>query len=145
VGAQGEPHSGARVLLPVVNPETGEVRQAAIFVALLGASNYTFAEATESQDLACWIASHIPAFEFLGGTPKLKVEAGVLPVERWMVAALRHRRFFSLAELNQAIAEWNWKQNRALARRLANGRLKNAACVEDIDFRRRSEMMMTYP
>ena len=59
--------------VPIVNPETGEVRQAAIFVAVLGASNYTFAEATESQDLACWIGSHIRAFEFLGGTPKLVV------------------------------------------------------------------------
>jgi hypothetical protein len=43
------------------------------FVAVLGASSYAFAEATESQDLACWIGSHIRAFEFLGGTAKLVV------------------------------------------------------------------------
>ena len=121
-------------------------------MAVLGASNYTYAEATESQELENWIGSHIRTFEFLGGVTKLvvpdntrtgvnracryepdlnrtyhelamhygvavlparpykprdkaKVENGVLVVERWIVAALRHRKFFSLAELNQAIRE----------------------------------------
>lgn len=135
----------------VVDWRTGEIRQAQIFVAVLGASNYTYAEATWTQQLSDWIGSHVRAFEFLGGTPELvvpdnlrsgvakahryepdlnptyqdlathynvavlpararrprdkaKAEAGVLLVERWILAALRHRTFFSLAELNREVA-----------------------------------------
>ena len=50
--------------VPIVSPTTGEVRQAQIFVAVLGASNYTFAEATWSQSLPDWLQSHVRAFEF---------------------------------------------------------------------------------
>jgi transposase len=136
--------------MEVTDPETGEIHPAHIFVATLGASNYTFAEATLSQDLPSWIQSHVHAFEFFQGvteilTPdnlrdavtrscryepdlnasyremaehygtviiparvakprdKAKVESGVLQVERWVLAPLRHRTFFSLAELNEAI------------------------------------------
>jgi len=143
-------YCGATV--PVVEAGTGEVRQAQIFVAVWGASSYTFAEATWSQGLPDWIGSHVRAFEFSGGLPELvipdnlrsgvtracryepemnptyqdlavhygvavmparvrkprdkaKVEAGVQLVERWILARLRHRTFFSLAELNQAIRE----------------------------------------
>ena len=138
--------------IPVHDRETGAAHPAAIFVAVLGYSSYTFAEATWSQELPCWIGSHIRAFEFFGGLPRLvvpdnpktgvlkacryepdlnptyrdmaahygvavlparprkardkaKAEAGVQVVQRWVVAALRQRRFFGLAELNQAIAE----------------------------------------
>ncbi|OGV61545.1 MAG: hypothetical protein A3K18_06990 [Lentisphaerae bacterium RIFOXYA12_64_32] len=138
--------------IAVHDPGTGEVRQAAVLVAVLGASNYTFAEATWTQGLADWIGSHLRAFEFFGGLPeivvpdnlksgvtkacryepdinrtyeemaahygvaviparrmkprdKAKVEAGVLVVERWIMAALRKRKFFSLGEVNAAIAE----------------------------------------
>ena len=52
-----------------VNPETGEVVAVELFVAVLGASNYVYAEATRSQQSADWIASHVRAFEFLGGVP----------------------------------------------------------------------------
>lgn len=137
--------------MPIIDPGTGEVRQAQIFVAVLGASNYTFVEATWSQNLADWTASHVRCFEFLGGVPallvpdnlksgvvaanfydpdlnptyqdlarhygtailparvrkprdKAKVEAGVLLAQRWILARLRHQRFFSLAELNRAIS-----------------------------------------
>jgi len=55
--------------MPVVNALTGEVREAAIFIAVLGASNYTFAEATWSQSLPDWIGSHVRAFAALGGVP----------------------------------------------------------------------------
>ena len=143
-------HVGQTV--PVVNQGTGEVRQASIFVAVLGASNYTYAEATWKRDVACWIGSHSRAVEFYAGVPsvtvpnnwkagvkdpcyyepdlnptyrdwadhygtvviparvrkprdKAKVEAGVLIVERWILAALRHHTFFSLANLNQSIRE----------------------------------------
>jgi hypothetical protein len=58
---------------PSMIPQGGPERQAAIFVAVLGASNYTYAEATESQELEHWIGSHIRAFEFLGGVPKLVI------------------------------------------------------------------------
>lgn len=138
--------------VPVIDPATGEMRQAAIFVAVLGASNYTYCEATWSQGLADWIGAHVRAFEFFHGVAralvpdnlksgvshacfyepelnptyqelarhyntvilparpgkardKAKVELGVLLVERWVLARLRHQRFFSLAELNRAIRE----------------------------------------
>ena len=136
--------------VPVVDRCSGEIRAAQIFVAVLGASNYTYAEATWTQGLPDWIGSHQRCFQYLGGVPeivvpdnlragvskahryepdtnptyqdmashygiavlparvrrprdKAKVEAGVLVVERWILAALRHRTFFSLAELNSAI------------------------------------------
>lgn len=138
--------------IPIHDPRTGDIQQAAVFVAVLGASSYAFAEATSGQDLRNWIGSHIRAFEFMGGVTlvvvpdnlksgvrrpcyyepdlnatylewgehygvaiiparpyrakdKAKVEAGVQVVQRWIVAALRKRRFFSLEEANQAIAE----------------------------------------
>ncbi|WP_437440057.1 IS21 family transposase [Legionella pneumophila] len=59
--------------IDVIDPETGEVRAAAIFVAILGASNYTYVEATWDQTLPNWIASHVRAFEFFGGVPSLLV------------------------------------------------------------------------
>ncbi len=141
-------YSGQTV--PVIDPATGEIRQAQIFVAVLGASSYTYVEATWSQNLADWTGSHVRCFEFLGGAPELlvpdnlksgvttpnyydpelnptyhdlarhygvavlparvrkprdkaKVEAGVLLAQRWILARLRHQRFFSLDELNRAI------------------------------------------
>lgn len=142
----------AGATIPMHNRETGEVHQAAIFVAAMGFSSYTFAEATWSQELPCWIGSHIRAFEYFGGLPmvvtpdnpktavskacryepdlnptyndmaahygiavlparprkprdKAKAENAVQVVQRWIVAALRKRTFFSLPELNTAIAE----------------------------------------
>src|SRR5271169_5714497 len=142
----------AGATIPIHNPQSGEVHPAAVFVAVLGASSYTFAEATSGQDLRNWIGSHMRAFEFYGGTvevvvpdnlksavthpsyyepdlnptyrdlgehygaailparpyrprDKAKAEVGVQVVQRWIVAALRKRKFFSLDEANQAIAE----------------------------------------
>ena len=138
--------------IPVYDGKTGEPQPASIFVAVLGASNYTYAEPALSQGLPEWIGAHIRAFEFFAGVPaivvpdnpktgvkkacryepdlnptyremaahygvavvparpykprdKAKVEAGVLVVERWIVAALRHRKFFHFAELDEAIRE----------------------------------------
>ena len=51
--------------IDVIDPKTGEVRTAQLFVATLGASNYTYAEATWTQSLPDWIASHVRAFGFL--------------------------------------------------------------------------------
>ena len=61
----------AGATIPIQNRKTGEVHQASIFVAALGYSSYTFAEATWSQELPCWIASHIHAFEYFGGRPSI--------------------------------------------------------------------------
>jgi len=60
--------------LEVICPKTGEVRTAQLFVATLGASNYTYVEATWTQSLPDWIASHVRAFDFFGG-----VTAQVVP------------------------------------------------------------------
>ncbi|MCL6272308.1 IS21 family transposase, partial [Sansalvadorimonas sp. 2012CJ34-2] len=60
--------------VPLVNPQTGEIdRQAQIFVAVLGASSYTYAEATLSQKSEDWLGSHVRAFEFFGGVPDMLV------------------------------------------------------------------------
>lgn len=138
--------------MDVIDPETGEARPVQIFVATLGASNYTYVEATWTQSIEDWTGSHRRAFEFLGGVPeivvpdnlksgvtkahlyepdlnptyqdlaahygvaiiparvrkprdKAKVESAVQVAERWILAKLRDQRFFSLYELNAAIAE----------------------------------------
>lgn len=59
--------------VPVVDRSTGESRFAQIFVAVMGASNYTFAEATWSQKLPDWIGSHMRCFSYLGGVPEIVV------------------------------------------------------------------------
>ncbi len=57
----------------VIDRHTGELRPAQIFVAVLGASGYTYAEATWTQALPDWIGSHIRAFEFFQGCPAVLV------------------------------------------------------------------------
>jgi len=57
----------------IVDPNTGEYHTAQVFVAVMGASNYTYAEATWSQGLENWVMSHARCFEFLGGVPELVV------------------------------------------------------------------------
>lgn len=59
--------------LSIVDRTTGVVREAEIFVAVLGASNYTYAEATWTQTLADWIEAHVRMFRFFGGVPRLVV------------------------------------------------------------------------
>lgn len=59
--------------LDILNPDTGEVRTAQVFVAVMGASSYTWAEATWSQQLEGWVMSHARCFEWLGGVPALVV------------------------------------------------------------------------
>lgn len=56
-----------------VDPKTGEIHEAELFVAVLGASNYTYVEATESQRVEHWIAAHVRAWEFFGGVAALTV------------------------------------------------------------------------
>lgn len=53
----------------IIDPRTGDIKQAQIFVAVLGVSNYTFVEATWTQGLADWTGSHVRCLEFMGGVP----------------------------------------------------------------------------
>jgi len=136
--------------VPVNDPASGAVHDVSVFVAVMGASNYAYAEATWTQKLPDWIGSHQRAFAYYGGVTELvahdnlktgvtspcryepegnqtylnllahygtaslpgrvrhprdqaKVEAGVQVVQRWILARLRNRTFFSLAELNAEI------------------------------------------
>jgi transposase len=153
----------------VRDPATGMMREAQIFVAVLGASNYTFAMASWDQSLASWLDAHVRAFEYYRGVARIvvcdnlkagvsqpcryepdinpsyhdlalhygtaivparvreardkaKVESGVLVVERWILAALRRRIFFSLEELNTAIAELLEKLNTRSFKKLPGSR-----------------------
>lgn len=85
----------------IIAPATGEMRAAAIFVAVLGASNYTYAEAVWSQALPDWIAAHTRAFAFFEGCPRLvvpdNVKSGIIKacffepqVQRTYAEMLRH-------------------------------------------------------
>ena len=64
-------YSGKRI--GIVDPTTGEIREAEIFVGVLGASNLTYAEATWTQTLPDWTGAHVRMFRFIGGVPKLLV------------------------------------------------------------------------
>ena len=108
---------------------------------MLGASSFTYAQATWTQGLADWISGHVGAFEAIGGAilparprrprDKAKVEQAVLMVERWLLGRLRHRTFHSLAEVNAAIAELMTRLNEERPiRRLGVTRRK---LLEEID------------
>jgi transposase len=64
-------YSGKKIA--IVDPRTGEIRDAEIFVAVAGASNYTFAKATWTQALPDWIEAHAQMFRFFGGVPRLLI------------------------------------------------------------------------
>ncbi len=57
----------------VLDSETGKEQKAELFVAVLGASNYTYAEAFPSQELRYWIEGHIHAYEYFGGVPEITI------------------------------------------------------------------------
>lgn len=59
--------------ISVIDPKTGEIQEAEIFVAVLGASSYTYAEAQWHQDLSNWIGGHVRAYDFLGGVTEVVV------------------------------------------------------------------------
>lgn len=77
----------------VMDPQTGEPRAVELFVAVLGASNYTYAEATESQRGPDWIASHVRALRFFGGVPRAivcdQLKSGVTHACRYEPAVQR--------------------------------------------------------
>ena len=155
--------------MPVFDPTTGEEHRAHIFVAALGASNYTYAEARWTETLPDWIGAHVNAFAAIGGVSKAlvpdnlkagitkpsryepginrtyqdladhygcvvlparvmkprdkaKVEVAVQIVQRFVLAKLRHRRFFSLAELNAAIRDCVTAINAKIMRHIGKSR-----------------------
>lgn len=59
--------------VPIINASTGEIRGAQVFVGVLGASNFTYAEATYTQSLPDWLGSHVRMFEYFGGCPELVI------------------------------------------------------------------------
>ncbi|MGH7612122.1 MAG: IS21 family transposase [Candidatus Dormibacteria bacterium] len=73
--------------VPITDPGTGVVTQSQLFVGVLGASSYTYAEALPSQELVHWIAAHVRLFEYLGGAPEILVpdnlRAGVTRSHRY--------------------------------------------------------------
>lgn len=167
--------AGAKI--PMQDPVTGEVWQASLFVMVLGASSYSYAEATRDQQMASWLHAHIHAFEYFGGVPRLlvpdntrtgvsracrydpdlnptyqemamhynvgvvparpyrprdkaKVEVGVQVAQRWIVAVLRHRTFFRLEDLNQAIGELLERLNHRPFRKREGSRASQFASLE---------------
>ena len=64
--------------VPITDPLTGVVTPAELFVAVLGGSSLTYAEALPSQELPHWIAAHVRAFEFFGGAPEILVPDNLL-------------------------------------------------------------------
>jgi transposase len=155
--------------VPIFDAAAGTERRAHIFVAVLGASNYTYAEPRWSEGLADWIGAHVNALAALGGVPKAivcdnlkagvtatsryepginrtyqelaehydtailparpkkprdkaKVEVAVQIVQRFVLARLRNRRFFSLVELNAAIRECVADLNAKIMRKLGVSR-----------------------
>ncbi len=77
----------AGMTVPIFDTEIGQQRRAQIFVAVLGASNYTYCEATWTQSLPDWIGAHVRAFTFFGGVPEIVVpdnlKAGVNKAHRY--------------------------------------------------------------
>lgn len=155
--------------LSIIDRLTGEILSTQLFLAVWGASNYTYAEATLSQTLPDWIGAHRRALEYFNCSPrvlvpdnlksgvskackyepeinptyadlaehygcavlparpyrardKAKVEVGVLISQRWILAVLRQRTFYSLAELNAAIRECLERLNTRPLRRIQKSR-----------------------
>ncbi len=155
--------------LSLTDSITGEIISTQLFVGALGASSYTFAIATLTQELPVWLDCHVRMFEYLSGVSSLvicdnlrsgvthpdryeaelnasyrelathygtcviptrvrkprdkgKVEAAVLVAQRWILAVLRHRRFYHLDELNAAIAELLAKLNDRVMRHVKQSR-----------------------
>jgi transposase len=155
--------------IALTDPVSGRRIPTQLFVGALGASSYTFATATLSQELPAWLDCQVRMYEFMQGVPaltvpdnlrsavsraeryepelnasyrelaehygtcivparvrkprdKAKVEAAVLVAQRWILAALRHRTFYHLHELNAAIAELLTKLNERVMRHVKESR-----------------------
>ncbi len=155
--------------IPIYNQKTGEVDDAQIFVAVLGASGYTFVHATHSQKQEDFILSHVEAYQFFGGVPEVvvpdnlksaiisnnkkgvvindsygalarfysmrieptrprkpkdkpKVEQGVQGIQRYILACFRHTKFFSVDDLNDAIADLLDRYNNKIMKHIEKSR-----------------------
>lgn len=155
--------------MPIYDQRTGEVHKAQIFVAVLGASGYTFVHATHSQTREDFIYSHVMCYNFFGGAPyvvvpdnlksaiisnnkngivinesyadlnrhysvaieparprkpkdKPKAEQGVQAIQRYILARLRHQKFFSVDELNEALASLLDQYNSKVIKHLQKSR-----------------------
>ena len=160
-------YSGLTV--PYGDSKTGEVFKAQIFVSVLGGSGCVFVHATPSQKQEYFIKSHILAYEFYGGVPKVNVpdnlksaiisnnkkgivvnesyaemcrhyncaveparpkkpqdkgivEQAVQGIQRWILAVFRHRVFFSVDEINQAIEPLLDKYNNRIIKHIGKNR-----------------------
>jgi transposase len=167
----------AGTTIPIYDPQGGPPQAGHLFVAVLGASSYTYAEATSDEQLSNWIAAHVRALEFYHGVPalivpdntktgvtkacrydpdlnptyqemamhygagvvptrpykprdKAKVESGVQIVERWIIAALRHHKFFALAEMNAEIRRLLERINQKPFRKREGSRASVFAAVD---------------
>jgi len=163
--------------IPIHNQRTGEVEKAQIFVAVLGASGYTFIHATPSQTQEDFIYSHVMCYSFFGGVPRVvvpdnlksaiisnnkngivvnesyadlnrhysiaieparprkpkdkpKAEQGVQAIQRYILARFRHHKFFSVDELNQALAPLLDRYNEKVIKHLQKSRTE---LFEEID------------
>lgn len=167
----------AGLKIPITDPETGRIKEASVFVAVLPASNYSYAEVQPQENQCNWNNAHVRAFEFFGGVVRIvvpdnlatgitkpnyfepgvnnayqelaehykfavlparvrkprdkgKVENGVLNVERWVIAPLRHRTFFSVYEAEKAVKEELHKLNNKIMKAVGRSRLQE---FEEID------------
>ena len=157
--------------MPIYNQRTGEVDYAQIFVAVLGASGYTFVHATPSQRQEDFIYSHVLAYQFFGGTPRIvvpdnlksaiishnkngivfnesysdlarhyamaieparpykpkdkpKAEQGVQAIQRYILARFRHHKFYTINELNDAMATLLDNYNNKIVKHLEQSRFE---------------------
>jgi transposase len=167
----------AGLKIPITDPQTGRTKEAVVFVVVLPASNFSYAEVQLKADQCHWNNAHVRAFEFFGGVVKIvvpdnlktgitkpnyyepdvnmayqelaehykfavlparvrkprdkgKVENGVLNVERWVIAPLRHRRFFSVYEAEKAVKEQLDKLNNKIMKAVGRSRRQE---FEEID------------
>lgn len=163
--------------IPIVDSHSGEIKNAQIFVAVMGASNYIYAEATWTQTLPDWIGSHVRTFTYFQGVPALCVpdnlkscsskacryepeinntyadmiqhyNTAVLPARprkprdkaiaevsvqimgRFILAKLRHQKFFTLFELNEAIAKLLVALNLKPFKKLPGSRLSQFEAID---------------
>jgi len=163
--------------MPIHNQRTGDVEKAQIFVAVLGASGYTFVHATPTQRQEDFIYSHVMCYNFFGGVPRVvvpdnlksaiisnnkkgivvnesyadlnrhygvaveparprkpkdkpKAEQGVQAIQRYILARFRHHKFFSVDELNEALADLLDRYNNKIVKHLQKSRTE---LFEEID------------
>jgi transposase len=155
--------------ISIYNQRTGEINKAQVFVAVLGASGYTFVHVTPSQKQEDFILSHVLSYQFFGGTPqvvvpdnlksavisnnkngivinesyaalarfynmrveparpykpkdKSKAEQGVQGIQRYILACFRHTKFFSVDDVNVAIADLLDRYNNKVMKHIGKSR-----------------------